>query len=116
MVLNILNLCLDFDTSICYYHNMNSKEFQTKCEKIAEDTGVDVIFCNEEKIRTDAFEDDGNLHVQQGGKLRACFDVSNGQCLSGHKQNENTQIIMEALGLTVSDRTLVDNYDEDDEE
>lgn len=106
---------------------MSEKGFRTLCEIVAEEVGVEVTFYDEDTDRVDQFEDDGTLHVQEG-KLRACFDVSNGQDDSGSEQNEKTEKVMKALSLPVSSRVLVEvdedddyeddeyDYDDDDEE
>lgn len=93
---------------------MTSEDFKTTCTEVAQrlDLG-EVLFFEESERSNDAFHDDGTLHVQHGF-LRACFDVSNGQDLSGWQQNENTEAVMNALGLAVTSRVLVDDSGEGD--
>jgi len=93
----------------------NMTRFQSRCLEVAEQVGVEVHFYDETVAKADAFHDDGTLHVQKS-KMRACFDVSNSQNLSGRKQNKNTEAVMQALGLEVTSRVLVDDFDEEDNE
>ncbi len=94
---------------------MKKSKFQIECEALSEKTGIYVMFF-EDKDAQKPVEDDGNLHITKRG-LRACFDVGNGQSLSGKDQNENTRTILKALGMedAINDRTLVDETDEDEE-
>ena len=65
-------------------------EFRKKCEQLAGVLGIDVAFYDDTE-KQDPFEDDGSLHiVDVRAKLRAAFDVSNGQRLSAADQNAMT--------------------------
>jgi len=92
-------------------------KFERDCAKVAETTGISVNFFGAPKGQKQSFyEDDGSLHLHKRGGW-ACFDVGNGQSLSGKEQNERTRKIMEALGLPITDRVLVDETeDEEDDE
>lgn len=79
--------------------------FKQKCEKAAEEVGVDVTFYNERSKEPDAFEDDGALHVTTK-TMRACFRVSYGD--DRIDQNIKTKRLMTLLGREVSYRVLVD--------
>lgn len=96
--------------------------FRKRCEKVAEMTGVDVMFFEDGAIvgghKPDAYEDDGSLHIETESGLRACFDVNPGQDLPGVDQNARTRKVMEALGMKrkITDRVLVDDSLDDVEE
>lgn len=90
-------------------------KFQKDCVRVSTEMDVLVFFCHGEK-GTAYYEDDGCLHIRKSG-LRACFDVSPGQNLSGADQNANTRKVMTALGLEKHIRkALVDETEEDDED
>ena len=93
---------------------MKITRFQKRCEQVAEKLGLEVIFF-EDTNKPDQFEDDGTLHVQNGS-LRACFDVSNGQALSGADQNSKTRLVMAELKLRITDRVLVGECNEEEAE
>lgn len=89
-------------------------KFERLCRDVAESTGIDVLFF-EDKRPADTFEDDGTLHVMYRG-LRAVFDVGSGQSLTGEEQNARTRMILEKLDRPVTDRVLVEETGDDDEE
>lgn len=89
-------------------------KFEKLCREVASATGIDVDFY-EDRRPADVFEDDGTLHVMYRG-LRAVFDVGSGQSLTGEEQNTRTRLILEKLDRPVTDRVLVEEYEDDDEE
>jgi len=102
---------------MCYSPNPKIK-FEVACKEASEKTGVEVCFFgNDGKAKTSFYEDDGNLHLFKG-KGWACFDVGQGQRLSGKEQNIRTRAVMTVLGLEnyINDRVLVDETEDDDED
>ena len=98
---------------------MTAKAFRKKCEVAFSAIDSDPLYFEDEEMEDDAFEDDGCLHVRVNC-LRACFDVSNGQSLSGREQNIRTRAVMESLGLVkkfepLTGRVLVDESEPDDD-
>jgi hypothetical protein len=91
---------------------VTAKKFRKLCEDVSNKTGIDVTFYKEDKVRRDAFHDDGTLHVQDGAKLRACFDVGQD---NPRVTNIETLRVMDALGMEVTCRVLVEESNEDDE-
>lgn len=89
--------------------------FRKKCEKVAEEMGIEVDFHDDSPAKSDTYEDDGTLHIRRRG-LRAAFDVSNGQALDGKSQNENTRKVLVALGMAalIGGQTMVDDVEEDE--
>jgi hypothetical protein len=88
--------------------------FERKCEKVAEATGVAVYFPRIPGEKYQApFEDDGCLHIMHKSE-RACFGI--GQDLSGQEQNERIRAVMTAMGKRITERVLVDEEDDEDEE
>lgn len=91
------------------------KKFQVQCEAIAEELGIHVMFFPDSPSKP--CEDDGNLHITKRG-LRACFGVGLGQSLGPKEQNANSQLVLDALGITKFDKSAVmldETEDEDDE-
>lgn len=82
------------------------ENFGKRCEEVADEVGVELMDIYEDGDGTNnVYEDDGFLHVNNG-EQRASFDVSNSQNLSEEDQNENTRLILERLGLEVTENAL----------
>ena len=97
---------------------MTLKVWKKKCQRAADLVDISVVFYDENEAgMDDAYEDDGNLHVIRLS-TRACFDVGNGQALSGVDQNINTKRVMAEIGLgkSVTDRVLVEEEGPEDDE
>lgn len=95
---------------------MKKSKFETQCEKVSEDTGIDVMFFDDDTNPAPC-EDDGNLHITKRG-LRACFDVGMGQNATGKVQNERAKKVLEALKITKfkPEMVFVDETEDDDDE
>lgn len=91
----------------------SEKTFRERCLKAEEDV---TFYTDDATTSNTEYEDDGYLHVRRFG-VRAVFNVSNSQSLSGAEQNENTRRIMGELGLTskIASRVLAEEIDEDAE-
>jgi hypothetical protein len=77
---------------------MNPQEL--KFQGVADRLSLDVFFLDGDSHQ-EPFEDGGNLHIIENG-IRAVFDVGKGQTLSSRKQNKNTLLVLQALGLPVN--------------
>lgn len=72
-------------------------EFIAQCEKVADETGCELIDTYLDG-RGESFEDDGTLHVVRGS-YRGAFDVSEVQRLSRKEQDANTKRVLKRFGL-----------------
>ena len=79
-------------------------KFEQKCEKVADQVGVDVWFHDEPKSQK-PFADDGMVHVCGAG-LRAVFNI--GQDCTAARFNMKAREIMVRMGKTITDRVLED--------
>ncbi len=84
--------------------------FRKLCEKIAEETGLEIDFYKEKGRKKDAFHDDGTLHVISRG-VRACFWVGQDD---NTRANERTRAVLKMLDIEPNDRTLLDETEDDD--
>ena len=93
--------------------------WQKKCIKVGEKHDIEVTFFHDnDNGKLNAYIDDGTLHVEKPGEQRACFDVGNGQSLSGKQQNDRTKAILTDLRLKrlITDRVLESEVEMDEEE
>lgn len=85
--------------------------FRELCKAAADEASVDVEFYDARGRASDAFHDDGALHVTQRG-IRAAFVVGQD---NGKWTNEATRTILKHLGREkdINSRTLADEDCED---
>lgn len=83
----------------------NADEFVIACKKVEKLTDIELIDVYFENVEDDVFEDDGFLHVTRFG-ARAVFDVGEYQSLESAEQNENTKLILCALGIKIMEKAL----------
>lgn len=83
-----------------------NQNFETICQGIADELGIEIIDVYEDGGSPSEFNDDGMLHVIEG-MTRVVFDVSENQRLSAKKQNDITRRILGRLSRPVRGAALV---------
>ena len=84
--------------------------FKQKCEKVAQDTGIDVTVYPHDG-GYGCYQDDGVLHIEKGS-WRAVFDVSERRSLSAKLQNRNTLKVMKSLRVPITKHALASEDDD----
>ena len=83
-----------------------AQAFKQLCQDTADELGITVNFYRDLR-RADVHQDDGALHVIRR-RLRAVFDVSNGQMALPPAQNYMTGLVLDCLGIDATKGDIVE--------
>lgn len=102
-------------TNVKIMKKTRKTQFQSLCQEVSDKTRISVSFIREKSGKTNVHEDDGTLHVTKGS-IRACFDVGEGQRLSGKEQNARAKELLKALNMEsyATKAAFTDEYEEED--